>query len=68
MSVTGWPSWMLLLAVMAGIGAGVLGFLSGQPWPTAVLTGLGAAGGALLLWLSYLRLRPVLSGALKARR
>ena len=41
---------VLLLATLVGVGAGVLGFLSGQSWPTAVLTGVGAAGGALLLF------------------
>lgn len=41
---------VLLLATIVGIGAGVLGFLSGQPWAAAVLTGLESAGGALLLF------------------
>ena len=45
---------VLLLATLVGLGAGVLGYLGGQSWPAAVLTGLGAAGGALMLFHSLI--------------
>lgn len=38
---------ILLLAVLTGTGAGVLTYLGGQPWPTAVLTGVGATAAAV---------------------
>jgi hypothetical protein len=41
---------VLLLAVLIGVGAGVLAALAGQVLPAAVLVGGGAAGGALLLF------------------
>jgi len=40
---------VLLLAVLAGVGSGVLTVLAGQPWPAAVLAGGSAAGAALVL-------------------
>lgn len=41
---------ILLIAVVAGIVAGVLGYLATGSLPAAVLTGGGAAGGAVLLF------------------
>lgn len=45
---------VLLLAVVAGVLAGVLGYLSERNLPSAVLVGGGAAAGALLLFHTLL--------------
>lgn len=41
---------VLLMAVLVGVGAGVLASLAGQPVPAAALVGGGAAGAALALF------------------
>ncbi|GAA3241628.1 hypothetical protein ACFO1B_29755 [Dactylosporangium siamense] len=41
---------ILLLAVAAGIAAGVLAHLAGQSLPAGVLVGGGASGGAMVLF------------------
>lgn len=41
---------ILLLAVVAGVAAGVLTHLTGQPLAAAAVVGSGAAGGGLLLF------------------
>jgi hypothetical protein len=41
---------LMLLAVLAGLSAGALTFLSGRSVPSAVLAGCGAAGAALLFF------------------
>jgi hypothetical protein len=41
---------ILLLAVLTGLGAGILTYLSGQNPPAAGLAGFGACGGALALF------------------
>lgn len=41
---------VLLLAALVGLGAAGLSLAAGEPWATAALTGLGGAGGALLLF------------------
>ncbi|WP_258566159.1 hypothetical protein [Streptomyces parvulus] len=33
------------MALMAGIGIGVLTFLAQESWPTAIIAGIGAAAG-----------------------
>lgn len=45
---------LLLLATFAGIVAGVLAGLAGQPLPAAALVGGGTAGGALALFHSLI--------------
>ncbi len=40
---------LLLIAVLIGIGVGVLTALAGEPVPTAVIAGGGAGGAALLV-------------------
>ncbi|MBJ6633855.1 hypothetical protein ACFY3O_12310 [Streptomyces sp. NPDC001046] len=39
---------VLVVGVLAGVGAAVLTGLSGSPWPTAVLAGAGAFAGGVL--------------------
>lgn len=46
---------VLLLSILAGLGAGVLGHLSGQSLPQAVLLGAGAAAGVLAVGPSLIR-------------
>jgi len=41
---------ILLLAVLAGIGAAVLAIMAGEVPPKAVLAGFAAAGGATVLF------------------
>lgn len=41
---------VLLLAVLAGVGGGVLTVLGGEPWPAAVMVGGAATGAALVLF------------------
>jgi len=41
---------VLMLAVLAGIGAGILSAVAGQPVPAAVLVGGGACSGALMMF------------------
>jgi hypothetical protein len=41
---------LLLLAVLTGIAAGALTFLSGKSVPDAVVAGSGAAGAALIFF------------------
>lgn len=41
---------ILLMAILSGIGAGILTHAAGQPWPTAVLAGAGATGMAIPLF------------------
>lgn len=38
---------ILLLAALTGIGAGILTYLGGQPWPMAVLAAVTAAAAAV---------------------
>ncbi|ATR22649.1 putative membrane spanning protein [Roseomonas mucosa] len=57
--------WAPLVLMPGSIGGWLARELGQEPDPLLLAA---TAGGALLLWLSYLRLRPVLSGALKARR
>jgi hypothetical protein len=44
-----WFALGLLVALLAGVAAGVLGRLGGEHLPLAVLTGFGAFGGATTL-------------------
>ncbi|MER5218601.1 hypothetical protein ABT063_51125 [Streptomyces sp. NPDC002838] len=39
---------VLVVGVLAGVGAAALTVLSGSPWPTAVLAGGGAFAGGVL--------------------
>src|SRR5436305_777936 len=48
---------VLLLASVAGIIAGILAGLAGQPLPAATLVGGGTAGGALALFHSLIARR-----------
>jgi hypothetical protein len=41
---------VLLIAVVVGLVAGAVGFFAYRDFPTAVLVGGGAAGGALVLF------------------
>jgi hypothetical protein len=41
---------ILLLAVLVGIGAGLLTTVAGENWAQAVLIGSGAAGGGAVLF------------------
>jgi hypothetical protein len=53
------PIWFaigVICAVLAGIGAGILGWLGGEHVPAAILTGCGAFGGTLLLCVAVIRL------------
>jgi hypothetical protein len=51
----GWIALGLMLALLVGIIAGVLGWLSGQVVAAAILTGGVAFGGAVSLALAILK-------------
>jgi hypothetical protein len=38
---------VLILAILTGIGAAILTYLAGQPWPMAVLAAGGGTGASL---------------------
>jgi hypothetical protein len=50
-----WLAIIVLTAVLLGVSGGLLGWVGGLNAPTAVLTGGGAFGGAVMLGLAVLR-------------